>query len=63
MDGPLLKLFVYMYFSQVLDIVHMDLWDFALVNSLRVEKYLLSIIDDYFRRTEVYIIKNKVEVF
>lgn len=49
--------------TKVLERVYMDLWGPAPVNSLGGKKYFLSIIDDYSRKVEVYVIKSKTEVF
>ncbi|GBO41891.1 Retrovirus-related Pol polyprotein from transposon TNT 1-94 [Araneus ventricosus] len=49
--------------KSVLDNVHMDLWGPASVNSLGGSKYFLSIIDDFSRKIDVFILKSKSEVF
>ncbi|GBM90457.1 Retrovirus-related Pol polyprotein from transposon TNT 1-94 [Araneus ventricosus] len=46
--------------KSVLDKVHMDLWGPAPVNSLGGSKYFLSIIDDFSRKIDVFILKSEV---
>ncbi|GJV66202.1 retrovirus-related pol polyprotein from transposon TNT 1-94 [Tanacetum coccineum] len=47
----------------VVDYVHSDLWGPSHVESLGGKRYFLSIIDDYFRRVWVYILRFKHEAF
>ncbi|GBO41943.1 Copia protein [Araneus ventricosus] len=49
--------------QRCLDRVHCDLWGPAPVTSIGGNRYFLSIIDDYSRKVDVYIIKSKDQVF
>ncbi|GBM55870.1 Retrovirus-related Pol polyprotein from transposon TNT 1-94 [Araneus ventricosus] len=49
--------------QRCLDRVHCDLWGPARVTSMGGNRYFLSIIDDYSRMVDVYIIKSKDQVF
>ncbi|GBM60018.1 Retrovirus-related Pol polyprotein from transposon TNT 1-94 [Araneus ventricosus] len=49
--------------QRCLDTVHCDLWGPAPVTSMGGNRYFLSIIDDYSRKVDVYIIKGKEQVF
>lgn len=46
-----------------LDYAHSDLWGPAPVNSMGGERYYMSIIDDYSRKTWLYVLKEKSEAF
>ena len=49
-----------MYVSkQPLDYVHADLWGPAQVPSLSGGRYFMSVIDDYFRKVWIHILKTK----
>ncbi|GKB93701.1 retrotransposon protein, putative, ty1-copia subclass [Tanacetum coccineum] len=47
----------------VIDYVHSDLWGPSQVESLGGKRYFLSIVDDYYRRVWVYILRFKHEAF
>lgn len=46
-----------------LDYVHSDLWGSASVNTIGGGRYYMSLIDDYSRKTWIYILKEKSEAF
>ena len=49
--------------SGKLEIVHTDVWGLAQVSSLGVSRYYVTFIDDGTRKTWIYFIKNKFDVF
>lgn len=49
--------------SQILELVHSDLWGEALLPSLGGSKYYMSITDDYSRFTYVFTLKQKSDAF
>jgi hypothetical protein len=49
--------------KRVLDIVHSDVCGLMSTTSLRGYVYYVSFIDDYSRKTWIYLLKEKNEVF
>ena len=49
--------------KEILDIIHSDVCRPISSNSLRKYAYYVSFIDDYSRKTWIYFLKNKDEVF
>lgn len=49
--------------SEKLEFVHIDLWEPAYVSSLNGSSYYVTFIDDATRKTLVYCIRNKYDVF
>ncbi|RVW83923.1 Retrovirus-related Pol polyprotein from transposon TNT 1-94 [Vitis vinifera] len=49
--------------AEKLELVHIDLWGFSLVASLRASRYYITFIDDSSRKVWVYFLKNKSDVF
>ena len=49
--------------KRVLDIVHSDVCGLMSTTSLSVYVYYVSFIDDYSRKTWIYLLKAKNEVF
>ena len=47
----------------ILDYVHSDLWGPSRKPSLGGARYMLTIIDDYFRKVWPYFLKDKSEAF
>ena len=49
--------------KQILELVHSDVFELVLVQSLGNSMYYVSFIDDFSRNTWIYFIKKKSEVF
>jgi hypothetical protein len=49
--------------SEPLELVHFDVWGPALISSYNNYRYFVIFIDDYFRTTWLYLMKNKSEIF
>ena len=49
--------------SSPLDYIHSDLWGPASVNTIGGGRYYMTFIDDYLRKTWIYILKEKSEAF
>ena len=49
--------------KEILDYVHSDLWALATTPNLSGSRYLLSFTDDYSRKSWVYFLKTKDQVF
>ena len=49
--------------SEKLEIVHTDVWGLAHVQSLFVSRYYVTFIDDATKKTWVYCIRQKYDVF
>ena len=46
-----------------LDYIHSDLWGPSKYPSMGGARFMLTIIDDYFRKLWVFFLKNKSDVF
>ena len=49
--------------SEKLELVHTDVWGSAQVQSLSVSRYYVTFMDDETRKTLVYCIRQKYDVF
>ena len=49
--------------SEKLELVHIDVWGPAQVSSLAGSRYYVTFIDDATRKTWIYCIQNKSDVF
>jgi transposase InsO family protein len=49
--------------TRPLEIVHTDLVGRTIINGLKGEEYIMSLVDDYTRITAVFFLKNKSESF
>ena len=49
--------------NEKLELVHTDVWGPAQVSSLGGSRYYVTFIDDATRKTWIYCIKNKSDVF
>ena len=49
--------------SEKLELVHIDVWGPTQVSSLSVSRYYVTFIDDGTRKTWIYCIQNKSDVF
>jgi len=44
------------------DLIHVDLWELYLIQSIQGHKYFLTIVDDYSRYTQIFLLKQKSQV-